>query len=78
MTAGPSVPILTAREVASLLVLYGFDDIEVHGGHNRFRHRDGRTTTVPDPVDSAVAPTLLRRIANDVRMSIDDFVAGGG
>ena len=71
-----SIPVVTAREVASLLVLYGFDDIEVRGGHNRFRHHDGRTTTVPDPVDGPIAPVLLRRIANDAGMSVDAFLAG--
>jgi predicted RNA binding protein YcfA (HicA-like mRNA interferase family) len=72
-----SIPVLTAREVASLLVLYGFDDIEERGNHNRFRHSDGRATTVPDPVDGPIAPILLRRIANDVGMSVEAFVAGG-
>ncbi|WP_419164345.1 type II toxin-antitoxin system HicA family toxin [Candidatus Palauibacter sp.] len=44
------------------------------GSHKRFRHPDGRATTVPVHGGRDVSPILLRRIARDVGMPVDEFV----
>jgi predicted RNA binding protein YcfA (HicA-like mRNA interferase family) len=69
-------PVLTPRDIASLLILYGFDDIEESESPQRFRHSDGRVTTITDIPDGAIAPALLRRIAADTDMTLDAFLAG--
>jgi predicted RNA binding protein YcfA (HicA-like mRNA interferase family) len=42
----------------------------------QFRHADGRGTTVPDHGGRDIAPTLLRKIARDIGMTVEEFVAG--
>jgi len=68
------VPVLRPREVVSILERLGFDEVRQRGSHKQFRHRDGRVTTVPfHPARDIPAP-LLRKIARDVRVSIDEFL----
>lgn len=69
-------PIVTARDIAAMLVSYGFDDIEETEIHQRFRHSDGRFTTVTDIPDGVIAPILVRRIAADADMTLESFLAG--
>jgi len=42
----------------------------------QFRHPDGRGTTVPDHRGRDIAPSLLRKIAKDIGMTAEEFVAG--
>jgi predicted RNA binding protein YcfA (HicA-like mRNA interferase family) len=41
----------------------------------QFRHSDGRATTVPDHGGRDISPSLLRVIARDIGMTVDEFVA---
>jgi predicted RNA binding protein YcfA (HicA-like mRNA interferase family) len=38
------------------------------------KHPDGRQTTVPDHRGRDIAPPLLRQIAKDVEMTMDEFL----
>ncbi len=70
-----AIPPLTIRDALSLLVVYRFDtDMRERGDHTRYRHRDGRTTTLPEHEGRPISPTLVRLIAADVEMSIEDFL----
>jgi len=71
-----AAPVVTARDIAAMLVSSGFDDIEETEIHQRFRHSDGRVTTVTDIPDGVIAPTLVRRIAADAGMTLESFLAG--
>jgi len=66
-------PVLKPREVASLLERLGFRDVRQHGSHKRFRHSDGRVTTVPFHKGRDIAPALLRKIARDIELSVDEM-----
>jgi predicted RNA binding protein YcfA (HicA-like mRNA interferase family) len=44
------------------------------GSHKQFRHPDGRVTTVPFHSGRDISPTLLRKIAADVRMTLEEFL----
>ncbi len=70
------LPVLKAREVARLLESLGFVEVRQRGSHKQYRHRDGRSTTVPLHSGRDISPVLLRRIAKDIGMSADDFVRG--
>jgi predicted RNA binding protein YcfA (HicA-like mRNA interferase family) len=71
-----TVPVLKPREVVALLGKLGFAEVRQHGSHRQFRHADGRGTTVPFHQGRDISPTLLRQIAKDIGLSVDDFVAG--
>ncbi|MDE2979875.1 MAG: type II toxin-antitoxin system HicA family toxin [Gemmatimonadota bacterium] len=70
----PPVPVLKPREVISILGALGFKEVRQRGSHKRFRHPDGRATTVPVHGGRDVSPILLRRIAREVGLTIHEFV----
>ena len=58
------VPVLKPREVVAVL----------NGLGSQFRHADGRATTVPDHGGRDISPSLLRKIARDIGMNVEEFV----
>jgi predicted RNA binding protein YcfA (HicA-like mRNA interferase family) len=68
------VPVLKPREAIRLLEGHGFEVIRQRGSHCQLKHPDGRQTTVPDHRGRDLAPPLLRQIAKDVGMTIDEFL----
>ena len=71
MTGTPS---LTARHVIAILTSLGFREVRQRGSHKRFRHPDGRTTTVPVHPSRDLSPLLLRQIARQAGYSLDEFL----
>jgi predicted RNA binding protein YcfA (HicA-like mRNA interferase family) len=69
------VPVLKPREVIALLHAHGFSEVRQRGSHKQFRHADGRSTTVPFHAGRDISPTLLRKIARDIRLTVDEFLA---
>ncbi len=70
----PPVPVLKPREVVAILAALGFKEVRQRGSHKRFRHADGRSTTVPVHGGRDLSPILLRRIARDVGLTAREFV----
>ena len=70
----PSLPILKPREAVAVLTALGFEEVRQRGSHKRFRHADGRSTTVPMHQGRDLSPLLLRSIARDVGMTAQEFV----
>ena len=64
---GERPPVLKPREVITLLERHGFAEVRQRGSHKRFRHPDGRD----------IAPTLLRQIARDVGLTLEEFLRPG-
>ena len=73
----PKPPVLKPREVVRLLERHGFAEIRQRGSHKQFRHPDGRQTTVPMHAGRDIAPPLLRQIARDIGLTLDEFLAAG-
>jgi predicted RNA binding protein YcfA (HicA-like mRNA interferase family) len=71
-----TVPVLKPREVVALLEQLEFAEVRQRGSHRQFRHVDGRGTTVPFHQGRDISPTLLRQIAKDIGISIEDLLAG--
>jgi predicted RNA binding protein YcfA (HicA-like mRNA interferase family) len=69
-----SIPVLKPKEVVSILAKLGFKEVRQRGSHKLFRHADGRTTTVPFHAGRDISPILLRQIANDIELTIDEFI----
>ena len=68
------VPVLKPREVVQRLEVLGFVEVRQKGSHRRYRHSDGRGTTVPFHAGRDISPTLLRQICKDIGLGVDDFV----
>ncbi len=70
-----SLPVLKARQVVTLLEAHGFEVVRQRGSHKQLRHPDGRSTTVPIHAGRDVSPTLLRKIAADVRLTVEELLS---
>lgn len=71
-----NIPVLKPIEVVAILKHFGFNEVRQRGSHKQFRHQDGRVTTVPFHAGRDVSPNLLKIIANDIGLSVDDFLKG--
>lgn len=70
----PGVPVLKPREVIALLNALGFVEVRQRGSHKQFRHADGRATTVPFHAGRDISPILLRKIARDIGLTVDELL----
>lgn len=71
---GKKLPVLKPRQVVKILHSLGFEEARQRGSHKQFRHTDGRCTTVPFHQGRDVSPILLRQIAKDINLTIDDLL----
>jgi predicted RNA binding protein YcfA (HicA-like mRNA interferase family) len=69
-----SIPVLKPQEVVTLLAALGFEQVRQRGSHKQFRHTNGRTTTVPFHKGRDISPTLLRKIASDVGLTVAELL----
>ena len=70
----PGVPVLKPREVIAILNALGFVEVRQRGSHKQFRHSDGRATTVPFHAGRDISPILLRQIAKDISLTVDEIL----
>ena len=70
------LPVLKPREVVALLERLGFREARQRGSHRQYRHPDGRATTVPFHSNRDISPILLRQIARDIGLTVDQFLEG--
>ena len=69
-----SIPVLKPREVMRMLEAMGFVNVRQRGSHVQYRRPDGRCTTVPFHVNRDISPFLLRQIAKDIDVRMEDFL----
>lgn len=67
-------PVLKPREVVAILESLGFEEIRQRGSHRQYRHADGRRTTVPFHGGRDISPSLLRQIAKDIGLTVDELI----
>ena len=70
----PGIPILKPREIITILSALGFVEVRQRGSHKQFRHSDGRATTVPVHGGRDISPILLRQIAKDIGLTVDQLL----
>ena len=70
----PKPPVLKPREAVAILQRLGFNEVRQRGSHKQFGHADGRVTTVPFHQGRDISPALLRQIASDVGLSLEEFL----
>ena len=64
-----------AREVIRFLASLGFVQVRQKGSHKFFRHRDGRTATVPDHKGEDFGRGILAKILRDAGVKPSEFLA---
>jgi predicted RNA binding protein YcfA (HicA-like mRNA interferase family) len=69
-----NVPILKPQEVVRILEKLGFVEVRQKGSHKQFRHEDGRGTTVPFHKGRDISPRLLRQIAGDIGLTVEEML----
>ena len=69
-----SVPVLKPTEVGRVLERLGFNAVRQRGSHVQYRHADGRGTTVPMHKGRDIAPSLLRQIARDIGLTVEELL----
>ena len=67
-------PVLKPREVVAILEKLGFVEVRQKVSHKQYRHSDGRCTTVPFHAGRDISPILLRQIAKDIGLTVEDFL----
>ncbi len=68
------IPVLKPQEVVRILNNLGFIEVRQKGSHKQFRHEDGRSTTVPFHKGRDISPRLLRQIAKDIDLTIEELL----
>jgi len=68
------LPVLKPHEVVAILNKLGFTRSRQRGSHKQFRHPDGRGTTVPVHQGRDISPILLRQIAKDIGLAVEELL----
>ena len=71
----PKVPVPKPCEASKILCNLGFEKVRQRGSQKQYRHPDGRATTVPHHAGRDISPILLRQIARDIGLTVDEFTA---
>ncbi|MGF1542879.1 MAG: type II toxin-antitoxin system HicA family toxin [Pleurocapsa sp.] len=68
------IPVLKPQEVIRILNNLGFVEVRQKGSHKQFRHKDSRATTVPFHKGRDISPRLLRQIASDIDLTVEELL----
>ena len=69
-----NIPVLKPQEVVRILESFGFVEVRQRGSHKQFRHEDGRGTTVPFHKGRDISLSLLRKIADDIELTVEEML----
>lgn len=69
-----NIPVLKPNEVVAILNKLGFTEVRQRGSHKQFRNAEGRATTVPFHQGRDISPILLRQIARDIGLALDELL----
>lgn len=68
----PKLIPIKPKKLIKILILIGFVERDAQGSHVFLQHKDGRTTVVPIH-NRELSKGLLRKILNDVQLSVDEY-----
>ena len=68
----PKLIPIKPKKLIGVLISMGFVERDAQGSHVFFKHKDGRTTVVPIH-NRELSKGLLRKILNDVQLSIEEY-----
>ena len=67
------LPLIKAKKMEKLLFSIGFAKIRQKGSHVFYKHSDSRTTTIPHHIGKVLARPLIRKILQDIELSVDEY-----
>ena len=67
------LPIVNFETMEKVLGNLGFEEVRQKGSHVFYRHRDGRTTTVPKHSGRDLARPLIREILREIELTPEQF-----
>ncbi|MCL5669294.1 MAG: type II toxin-antitoxin system HicA family toxin [Gammaproteobacteria bacterium] len=70
-----NIPVLKPSDVVGILKRMGFTEIRQRGSHKQFRDNKGRGTTVPFHSGRDISPLLLRQIAKDIGVTVEELIS---
>ncbi|KUO73034.1 MAG: hypothetical protein APF77_20380 [Clostridia bacterium BRH_c25] len=65
--------LIDAKKMEKLLYEIGFERVRQKGSHVFYRHKDGRTTTVPFHSSKDLARPLIREILQEINLSVEEY-----
>ena len=68
----PKLIPIKPKKLIKILIRLGFVERDAEGSHVFFKHGDGRTTVVPIH-NKDIKKGLLRKILNDIQISVDEY-----
>lgn len=68
----PKLVPIKPKDLVKILLKLGFIQRDAEGSHVFFRHADGRTTVIPIH-SREISKGLLKKILNDVKLSVDEY-----
>jgi predicted RNA binding protein YcfA (HicA-like mRNA interferase family) len=67
------LPVVNFSTMEKILKKLGFEAVRQKGSHVFFRHKDGRTTTLPNHGGRVLARPLIREILREIEISLEEF-----
>lgn len=68
----PKLIPIKPNKFIKILKKLGFEQRDAEGSHVFFKHDDGRTTVVPIH-NKDISKGLLRKILNDIQISVEEY-----
>lgn len=68
----PKLVTIKPKDFVKILLKIGFIKRDAEGSHVFFKHPDGRTTVVPI-YGSEISRGLLRKILNDIQLTVEEY-----
>ena len=68
----PKLIPIKQKKLIKILISIGFIERDAQGSHVFFKHTDGRTTVVPIH-NRELSKGLLRKILNDVQLTVEEY-----
>lgn len=69
-----NIPVLKPQEVMRILENLGFVEARQEGSHKQFRHEDSCSSTIPFHKGRDISPRLLRQIASDIELTVEELL----
>jgi predicted RNA binding protein YcfA (HicA-like mRNA interferase family) len=68
-----ALPVVNFKTMEKLLHRLGFEAVRQKGSHVFYRHKDGRTTSVPNHSGRDLARPLTREILREIKLNPEQF-----